>query len=45
MARQQYADGLIAKSYRVADVYDKGTLNDVLIEGFDQLVRHSLQSY
>lgn len=29
---QQYADDLISKSRMDADVYDEGTLNDVIIE-------------
>lgn len=35
LSPQQYVDKLIAKSCKVADIYDEGTLNDVLIEGVD----------
>lgn len=29
MTPQQYADGLVAKSFKVANIYDEGSLNDV----------------
>lgn len=32
MIPQQYADDLVAKSCKVAYIYDEGTMNDVYIE-------------
>lgn len=45
MTPKQYADGLTANLFKAADVYDEGTLNDGLIEGVDELIRHSLRNY
>lgn len=45
MTSQQIADDLIAKSCKVADVYEQSTLNDVSIEGVDASIRHSLREY
>lgn len=33
MTLKQYDDDLVVKAYRVTDVYDKGTLNNVIIKG------------
>lgn len=35
MTPEQYADDVVAKSCKVTDVFDKCTLNDVIIEGVD----------
>lgn len=43
MTWQQLANGLIANSCGVADLYDEGTLNDVLTREFYQLMSRSLQ--
>lgn len=45
MTPQQNADGLIAKSWKVADVYDERTLSDVFIESIDASIRHNLRNY
>lgn len=42
---QQYVDNIIAKSGRVAEVYNKSTLNDVSIENVDSLNQLSLRHY
>lgn len=38
---QQYADGLVLKSCKAANAYDKGTLKDVFIEVVDFSVADS----
>lgn len=43
MTFQQFANGLIAKSCKVVDLYNKSTLNDVLIGGVDGSTSYSLQ--
>lgn len=43
MIPQQYVDELDAKSCKVDDVYDKGTINDIFIERFNASIRHSLR--
>lgn len=45
MTAQQYADDLVAKSCKVADVYDDWKLKNVFIEGVDACIRHSLRHY
>lgn len=45
MTLQQYVDDLTAKTCKVADAYDEDTLKDVFIEGADQSISHSLQTY
>lgn len=45
MTPQQYADDLIATSWKVADLYDISTLNDVFIEIVDASIWHSLRNY
>lgn len=44
IAPQHYAQDLIAKLQKVADVYDRDTLVDVFIENVDQSIRHSLKT-
>lgn len=41
----QYADGLYSKSCKAAQIYDEYTSNDILIEGFDFFISHSLREY
>lgn len=45
MTLQQFADDIVAKSFKVADVYGESTFNDILIEGVDSSIRHSLRKY
>lgn len=45
MALYQYADDLIAKSFKVPDLYDEDTLDDVFIEVVDISIRQSLENY
>lgn len=45
MTPQQCADDLVAKSGKVADIYDEGTLNEVIMEEIDTSIYHSLQHY
>lgn len=45
MTPQQYANDLIAKLCKVADVYDESTLNDVFIEGVDASIQQSLRNF
>lgn len=45
MSLRRYADGLIAKSCKMQDVYDDGVENNVLIEKASRSTRHSLQNY
>lgn len=40
MTLQRYAEDLISKSCKVADLYDEGTLNDVFIERVDASIRN-----
>lgn len=42
---QLYTVNLVAKLCKAADVYDKRTLNDVLIDRVDAFIRHSLRHY
>lgn len=44
MTSQQYGYDVIDESFKVADAYDKSTLNDVFIESLDASIRHSLCS-
>lgn len=44
MTLQQYAEDLVAKSYKVADVCDEGTLEDVFIESGDASILHSIRN-
>lgn len=41
---QQYGDNIIAKSCKVADVYDESTLKGVFIELVDSSIRHSFRN-
>lgn len=45
MTAQQYAYDRMAKSCRVADVYEKSALNGVLIEEVGESIHYSLQNY
>lgn len=45
MTLQQFAENLIADSCKVTYLYDKNTLNNVYIEGFDASTRHSWHKY
>lgn len=45
MKPQQYAVYLVAKPFKVADVYEKGCLNGIFIKGFNASIGHSLSSY
>lgn len=45
LTEQQYAGDNIAKLCKVADVYDKSTVNDVFIESVDSSIQHSFSSY
>lgn len=42
---QEYADYLVAKSCKVADVYDEGKLNDVFIERVISSIGEILRNY
>lgn len=44
MTLQQYADDLVPKSCKVADMFDELTLNDVIIKGVDPSIGRSLRS-
>lgn len=41
----QYADDFYAKSYKVADIDDESTLNDIFIEGVHLFISCSLLEY
>lgn len=45
MTPQRYTEDLVAKSCKVADVYNKGTLNDVFLEEVDSSFRRNLSHY
>lgn len=45
MTLQQYANDIIAKSFKVADVYDKTKLNPVFIDDIDSSIWHSLRNF
>lgn len=42
---RQYTEDLIVKSFKVADIYEKTTHNDVFIERVDAFIRHNIDSY
>lgn len=42
---QQYTNGLDAISFKIADGYDEGTLNEVFIEGGNSGICHNLRDY
>lgn len=42
---QQYADYRIAKSCKIADIYDESTLNETSIEEVDASIQHSFCNY
>lgn len=41
----QYGDASYAKSYIVAEFYQKSTLNNYSMQSIDPSIRHSLQEY
>lgn len=45
MTPQRCPDSLVAKFWRVADVYEEGTLKDVFVEGVDASFRHVPRYY
>lgn len=45
MNPQQYADDLVSKLCKIADVYNEGILNDAVIKGVDTLIHRSLRLY
>lgn len=45
MTRQQYANDLVARSCKAADVFNESTLNVVFIKAYDTSIRHSLRIY
>lgn len=45
MMPQQYADNLVARSCKVAEVSDEGAFYDVIIDGTDPSIRHSVRHY
>lgn len=44
MPQQHYADALIVKSCKVADVCDQNSLIDVFIEGVDESIQNALSN-
>lgn len=45
MTPHQLADNLVSKSRKIGEVHDKGTLNDVFVDGDDASIRNSQYSY
>lgn len=45
MTPPQYTNDLIAKSCKVADVFDKKTLKNVFIEGDEASIRYIMRHY
>lgn len=45
MTPQQYVDHLIARPFKLDDVYNEGTLSDVFIKGLDASIKYSLRKY
>lgn len=43
MTPQKYADNLVTKICKVADVYDEKTLNEVFVEEFVTTIPHTLR--
>lgn len=45
MTPQQYVDDLVTRFCQVSEVYEKETLNDVIIVGVQTSMRHCLRHY